>query len=363
MKKNLPKLLISFLFALACLQTAKAQTPPKVELQGTQVLTYTSKTVDGQEYRLYINLPGNYTRDSTKSYPVVYLLDAQYDFPTFTGIYGSQYYDGFIPGIITVGITWGGNNPNVSQLRARDFTPTKIAQTPSGGGPKFLAFIKTELIPLIKSKYRVTDDRTLVGSSYGGLFTLYTLFNDPSLFDRYILTSPSLTFDNSVLRSWETKYESTGSPMASRLFIARGAFEDLETEFNALTDRLKKVKNLEVQALTFANTGHSGTKPEGFSRGLQWAFKRPSVKLDPAILKKYTGLYVVKNDTARIVVKDGNLVAQSKSNDFVFQAENENSFYHDGIFLRANFQLDNAGNVKGLKIEQYDGEIFYQRIK
>lgn len=361
MKKKFTVLLISSLLIFVWNETVKAQTPPTVELPRTQLLKYTSKIVEGQEFHLYINLPGDYTRDSTKSYPVLFLLDAHYDFPMFTGIYGSQYYDGFIPGIVTVGITWGGNNPNYAQLRARDLTPTGSGQT--GGGPKFLSFIKNEIIPFINSKYRVTNERTLAGSSYGGLFTLYALFNEPGLFNRYIATSPSLSYDNSVLRSFEAKYAATGSPKPARLFLCRGDFEDLETDFKDLAERLKKIKNLDVQALTLANTGHGGTKPEGFSRGLQWVFKRPDLKLDLAVLKKYAGTYVLKNDTAHIAIKDGRLIAISKPTDFVFNAESETSFYHDGVFLRATFPLDANGKVKGLKIEQYDSELSYQRIQ
>lgn len=362
MKKILPKLFVSFFIALICFQVAKAQTPPTVDLPNTQLLKLTSKIVEGQEFHLYINLPGNYAKDSTKRYPVLFLLDAQYDFPTFRGIYGSQYYDGFIPGFVTVGITWGGNNPNYGQLRARELTPTGN-QPEMGGGPKFLSFIKNELIPFINSKFRVTDDRGLAGSSYGGLFTLYALYNEPGLFNRYIAASPSLTYDNSILRSFESKYAVAGSPKSSRLYMCMGSFEGLENEFKELTERLKKVKNLDVQAMTLANTGHSGTKPEGFSRGLQWVYKRPDLKFDPSVLQKYTGLYVLKNDTNRIAIKDGRLIAVSKPRDFVLQAENENSFYHDGVFLRATFPLDNSGKVKGLKIEQYDGEMLYKKIQ
>jgi predicted alpha/beta superfamily hydrolase len=362
MRKTLPKLFVSFLFTLVCFQAVKAQTPPQVELPRTQILKYSSKIVEGQEFNLYINLPGNYGKDSTKSYPVLFLLDAHYDFPTFAGIYGSQYYDGFIPGFVTVGITWGGENPNYGQLRARDLTPTGNQPT-MGGGPKFLSFIKNELIPFINSKFRVTDDRALAGSSYGALFTLYALYNEPGLFNRYIAASPSVTYDKSVLRSFEAKYEAAGSPKPSRLFICMGSFEGLEIEFKDLAERLKKVKNLDVQAMILGNTGHSGTKPEGFSRGLQWVFKRPDVKVDLAILKKYTGRYTLGKDTSVFAIKNGNLVEVSGESDFVLQAENENSFYHDGRFLRVSFPSNKAGIVTGVKIEQYDSAMLYQKIQ
>src|SRR3712207_4036075 len=84
---------------------------PLVTIAGTQQLKFTSKIVSGQEYSLQVNLPSHYS-DTTKRFPVVYLLDSQWDFPLVSGIYGGQYYDGFMPEVIIVGITWGGENPN-----------------------------------------------------------------------------------------------------------------------------------------------------------------------------------------------------------------------------------------------------------
>ena len=103
-------------------------------------------------------------------------------------IYGEQYYDGFLPEAIIVGITWGGVNPNPDILRRRDFTPTKEGNNPVGGDAgKFLSFIKNELIPFIDSKFKTKPrDRTLMGCSLGGLFTIYALFNETGLFNRYI---------------------------------------------------------------------------------------------------------------------------------------------------------------------------------
>lgn len=363
MKLKLTSLLLTGLLTVAFYSCVNAQTLPKAEVPGTQVLTYTSKVVAGQEYQLFINLPVNYARDSTKTYPVLYLLDGQYDFPLFAGAYSDQYYDGFLPGIITVGITWGGRDPDAGTLRGRDFTPTHMANMPqSCNGPKFLEFIKKELIPFIKSKYRVNEDRALAGSSLGGLFTLYTLYNDSSLFHRYILTSPSLWWDNGILNTWETKYEATGSSTPVRLFMGQGELEGDPADLLHLADRLKKVKNVEVHTLVLENTGHAGTKPEGFSRGLQWAFERPSLTLTPAILDKYAGVYALGKDTARLAAKNGKL-AVMPGGDFVLLAETEKDFYHNGSFLKVHFKTDDAGAVTGFQLEQFDGEMFFKRVK
>jgi predicted alpha/beta superfamily hydrolase len=52
----------------------------------------------------------------------------------------------------------------------------------SGEGPKFLAFLKSELIPLIEANYRADPARRILGGhSFGGLFTLYAMFTDLSM--------------------------------------------------------------------------------------------------------------------------------------------------------------------------------------
>ena len=118
MKKNL----VLVLFIISSLSDVSAQFAP-VTIPGSQVRKITSKIVVGQEYELHISLPSGY-ETSGKKYPVIYLMDSQWDFPLVNSIYGEQYFDGFVPELIIVGVTWGGINPNPDSLRARDYTPT-----------------------------------------------------------------------------------------------------------------------------------------------------------------------------------------------------------------------------------------------
>src|SRR3954464_6964092 len=104
----------------------------RVEIAGSEVKKVQSSIVN-QEYTLQIMTPPGY-ENSNKNYPVVYLMDSQWDFPLVTAIYGEQFFDGFIPEMIIVGVTWGGTNPNPDSLRARDYTPTKEDRAPQSGG-------------------------------------------------------------------------------------------------------------------------------------------------------------------------------------------------------------------------------------
>ncbi len=338
--------------------------PPRVEIPNTQLLKITS-TIVGQEYDLYIHLPRNYGNKDQK-HPVLYLLDAQWDFPLVTAIFGQQFYDGFLPGIVMVGITWGGKNPKHDSLRARDLTPTNAATLrQSGGAPKFLAFIKQELIPFIESKYRVTNDRTLMGSSFGGLFTLYALFNETELFQRYVLTSPAVGWDNEVIYTYDKKFAEKKSRLPVRLFMAVGELEGV-AGFQKFVDHLKARNYQEpsLQTRILENTGHSGTKAEGYTRGLQFAFARPSLKLAPAILAQYVGVYQLNPETKIWVsLESDHLIAQGPDNaKFVLHAETEKDFYIPGQYLFAHFKKDEMGRITGFQLEQFSGEVFARKI-
>ncbi len=337
-----------------------------MEIPGSQVFTISSSIV-GREYSLLVHLPRGYD-DTTRAFPVVYVLDAQWDFPLVGAIYGSQYYDGFVPAFIIVGITWGGTNPKHDSLRAADLTPTHVKQVPqSGNAPQFLWFLKKELIPYIESKFRtVNEDRTLMGSSYGGLFTLYTMFHETGLFRRYVLTSPALGFDNGVVSSYEKSYADKKSFLPVRLFMAHGALEGGVEPFEKFAGRLqsRSYQGFHLQTRILENTGHSGSKAEGYTRGLQWAFERPSLFLSPSTLKEYEGQYEIRPGVfARVSTEGGRLAVHAPGNPPVLlHAESEDRFYAKGFFLNAQFKRDAAGKVTGIHVEEYAGTSLLRKV-
>jgi predicted alpha/beta superfamily hydrolase len=92
-------------------------------------------------------------------------MDSQWDFPLAKSLYGQHYFDGFIPEMIIVGVTWGGTNPNPDSLRARDYTPTKEGRLPqSGGADNFLSFMRKNYFLLLIQNYKTDPtDRTIDG--------------------------------------------------------------------------------------------------------------------------------------------------------------------------------------------------------
>jgi len=357
-------LLISFTILMASLTFAQST---EVTIPGSQIKTFTSKIVNGQEYVLQISLPSGYA-NSNKKYPVVYLMDSQWDFPLVTALYGQQYYDGFIPEVIIVGVTWGGDHPNPDSLRARDYTPTNEKRLPqSGGADKFLSVIKNEIFPFIESNYRIdTNDKTLVGCSLGGLFTIYTLFTHSNMFNRYIAASPAYTWSNSILYLYEKNYYSNTSNPPAKLFMCVGGAELSVPGFEKLTAFLKSrhYTNLQIESKILENTGHSGTKGEGYARGLQFVFKRPSLQLSSNILQQYNGTYKL-NDGMMIGMKSANnaLTVHVGNNSSRLLAASEIDFYLTSSFFKIHFIKDNNENVSGFELARYGSTEFAKKIK
>ena len=348
------------------LSQEKKGSPPRVEIAGTEVHTIISSIVAGQEYTLHVHLPRFYS-DSSRTFPAVYVLDGQWDFPLVNALHGQLYYDGFVPGLIIIGITWGGKNPKVDSLRARDYTPSHNDQIPqSGGAAKFYSFVKQELIPFIEKKFRVSKtDRVLMGSSFGGLFTLYAMVQENQLFNRYIAASPATLWNRAAFYKDEKAYSDKFSRLPARLYVVAGEYEYVPG-LNELVDRLKsrKYEGFHMESKVLENTGHSGSKTEGFSRGLQYVFERPSLTIDPVILNQYAGRYQVNPQmTVRLYVDKGRLMGEAGGGTQVLHAESESDFYVKGQYLFVHFMKDNGGKVSGFRVETFGGTEFAKKIE
>ncbi|MBL7713065.1 MAG: alpha/beta hydrolase [Chitinophagaceae bacterium] len=207
-----------------------------------------------EDRTLNIYLPPGYKEGDTTHYPVIYLLDggADEDFIHIAGLV--QFYTfpwvGRLPECIVVGIA--------NEDRKRDFTfPANSAEyrkiLPSGGGSAaFIAFLEQELQPFIRQRYRGRKQGMLIGQSLGGLLATEILLKHSSMFDRYVIISPSLWWNNGSLLQ-EKMVKKAGK---QAVYIAVGkegltpgaAPHVMEVDANLLADQLKNSgqKNLEV---------------------------------------------------------------------------------------------------------------------
>jgi hypothetical protein len=228
-------------------------------------------------YDLYVRLPSGYALNAKKQYPILYVLDGQWDFKLLDSIYGGLYYDQFVPEMIIVGITYSGENPDYETLRAMDYTPVPDNSIPgSGDADKFLAFFKDGLIPFVETNYRVDpSQRTLMGSSFGGLFTLYAMFTDPTLFSGYVSASPAVPYGARAAFKQEAAYANQHQDLPVRLFLSVGELEPLSYPVQEFIQVLNErgYNGLEMRTMIIEGERHAGNKPESFNRGLRFIFQ------------------------------------------------------------------------------------------
>lgn len=190
--------LVALLFSNAI--TAKSQqTIPPIESSAYQYFQIQQRdiSVDTEHnYRIYIAVPK--ATPPASGYPVLYMLDGNGQFPIAVNSYRPE--QGHPPLIVAIGYPTDVSY-NIA-LRTRDYTPSAVGEEFANGGKAedFYQFIRQQLKPWVKENFAVdTEKQTLAGHSFGGLFTLYTLFNHPEAFQRYVAASPSIWWGNGVV--------------------------------------------------------------------------------------------------------------------------------------------------------------------
>lgn len=248
----------------------------------------------GQKHELVVSLPYSYQSSPHKKYPVLYYMDAYWDTPLLSSIYGALTYDNVAPEFIMVGLSYPGDNVNYGLERRRDLTPTDEgdADGDSGGAPAFLAFLKQSVVPLIESSYRVDESqRALSGSSLGGLFTLYAMYEEPAFFERYIAISPAAGWDKQYLAALDKRYAKAHKKLNARLFLSYGTGE--YPPFRKPIDQLQKqiesrhYKGLALRNYQMQDLRHSSVKAEGYIHGLIWAWQDLAPKGPSGLEKEY----------------------------------------------------------------------------
>ena len=183
---------------------------PAVTIPNTEIRSFHS-TITGRDYDLYVYPPSAGSLAPGRKHPVLYLLDGQWDFKLLSSIQGGLLYDKYVPDVIIVGITYSGAKANYDSLRAVDYTPLAGPNNPgSGQGGKFLAALKSEILPFVERNYPADPEhRAFMGNSLGGLFTLYAMFTEPSLFSAYVASSPAVTYASRGSFADEAAYAKT----------------------------------------------------------------------------------------------------------------------------------------------------------
>ena len=263
----------------------------------------------GDEFKVFIGHCGTLKAPATST---LYITDANGFFGASVDLVRSMQLAAHLPPMLIVGIGYRtGSLHETTALRQRDLSPTVDPlmlelypkQTEMGGADAFLGFIRDELAPWVDARYPTAQaDRTFFGHSLGGLFGCLALLSSPQVFQRYVIGSPSLWWEDDSTFATEQAFADANADLPAKVFFGVGANENHDgrqreasrlPEAEQLIARTRHI-DMDADTLRFASAlegrGYpslhmkSQVFPDEFhitvplltlSRGLRWLFDAP----------------------------------------------------------------------------------------
>jgi predicted alpha/beta superfamily hydrolase len=187
----------------------------------------------GNRRDIFAYLPPSYG-EGERRYPVLYMHDGQNLFDVRTAFSEEWHVDGTMEeaarrtGLeaIVVGI------PNAGEARLEEYSPFEDVRNGGGRGDAYLDFLLHTLKPLVDAGLRTRPEREstgILGSSMGGLISLYAFFHRPEAFGFAGAMSPSLWFASGAVFDF---VRAVGSP-SGRLYLDVGSSEGMQAVFDA----------------------------------------------------------------------------------------------------------------------------------
>lgn len=224
-----------FCALLAIISVCHAQIPDSIPAHDSFQI---ASTLVGETRTINVWTPPGYAQ-GTEPLMVMYMPDGGVgeDFPHIANTLSALIQSNRIPPMILVGIE--------NTQRRRDLTgPTEVEKDKKiapvvGGSADFRAFIREELFTEIGRRYRITDERGIIGESLAGLFIVETLLTAPDMFDYYIAMDPSLWWNDHYLVSHASELLSRLPGVEKRLWFAGSDTKDISKYTRELTKILE----------------------------------------------------------------------------------------------------------------------------
>jgi len=265
--------------------------------QGINVKSKTSKyslvSEDKYEYEITVTKPPFY--DESKKYKTLYYLDAWWLEDVVKGDYIILNRAGIVEDVILVGISVNGSYESFTKQRTRDYTPTPnnldfpflqtvesgsflADATNSGKAEAFKLFLTDKVFPFILKAYAVdNDDRGLIGHSFGGLFGIYDAMDKEPLFSKYIIISPALWWNKSLLLYERIESKLKANTTKSNIFIGYGKSESVSIVIptDRLYNYLRENKIAQKYRLeVYENDDHISILPKSIYDGIEHFYKK-----------------------------------------------------------------------------------------
>ena len=225
---------------------------PMTGLHNAEFADFRSAVVD-EKFRIFVAAPAFV--EPGRTYPVIYVLDANGAFGMVMETARLLAFTGEIPAAFVVGVGYAVDHGFAGTMskRYRDLSPNRGGEleeltrqsaagaepvTP-GGGPAFLKFLREELMPAIEAAYPVDpDDATIGGASLGGLFVAWTLLTEPESFQRYVVISPAIWWNQEEVWQWEEATAARRRDIDATVFVTAGGLEVVDLLKSQVADWL-----------------------------------------------------------------------------------------------------------------------------
>ncbi len=218
----------------------------------------------GETRTIDVTLPPDYTRSGGRRYPVLFVLDGEFEggIASTTATFLASV--GQLPPTIVVDVR------NVDRTRDDTPPPTAGFQRPpeaatAGGAGRFLGFLAEELIPWVEGRYRTAPMRVLVGHSLGGLFAFYAMAERPELFLGYLVMEPSVWWNDH--HELKQAIAALRRPAAARERVVTVNAETLGLDTTKWGGDAPMIRELEVKGET-----HQSMALAGMMKGLRAMF-------------------------------------------------------------------------------------------
>ena len=203
----------------------------------------------GNQRDLLVYLPPSYEEGGSRRYPVLYMHDGQNLFDAKTSFSGEWQVDETLESLsdegleaIVVGV------PNTGSERLNEYSPFRDPKHGGGKGDAYLSFLINTVRPLIDQSFRTRRERMatgLMGSSMGGLISLYGLFRYGNVFGLCGAMSPSIWF----ARGTVYHYIERQPPVLGRIYMDMGLREYSENTQPLILRRLLERSGTRAGAL------------------------------------------------------------------------------------------------------------------
>ncbi|NVJ70417.1 MAG: alpha/beta hydrolase [Alphaproteobacteria bacterium] len=230
----------------------------------------------GRQYELYIKLPAEYSENTDKTYPVIYMTDGDVEMDLLSGT-----TEFLMPNAILVGISWQKDEEGnaVRGSRTRDFTlfEYETIDGPTGEASNYLSFLRNDIIRYVENTFRTKpDERAFLGYSSAAEFGAYVLLAQPDTFKYYLLGSPALDkLSTQYLDELEVETAQQAQPFNVHVFLSTA--ENERPGRLELTEKLVSVlerrsgAGLSLAGLKIIkDAGHVTAVPETFGRAIKW---------------------------------------------------------------------------------------------